>query len=106
MKSLSVMDGKKATRFRHKLEWRLSDEANDQIIEASQQALALGLANSAGVFMKGDIAYIMQAVLNLPMVTDQLHQTLRGTAIGCQTGDAKNHFVGEFASFLSLNHPL
>lgn len=48
----------------------------------------------------------MQPVLNVPMLADDLHQALRRTRLSTQAGNAKNHFIGEFAGFLGLNDAL
>ena len=58
------------------MERRLTDEANHQIVETGQQALALRLADFAAILVKGDIANIVQPVLDVPVLPDDLQEVL------------------------------
>jgi hypothetical protein len=40
------------------------------------------------------------------VLTDELHQALRGTGIRATTDQAKDHLVGDPARFLSFYHAL
>lgn len=56
--------------------------------------------------MEGDIAHIVQTVLNVPVVTDEVEQPLRRSGLSREAGNAKNDFIGQFAGLLGLNEAL
>jgi hypothetical protein len=87
------VEGKETAGLGDEIKVSALDQAEDEIVEDGQAALAAALADLTGIFMEGDVADIMQAVFNAPVLRDEVEQALRGSLLGGETGDAKDDLV-------------
>ena len=82
----------------------LLEQAQDQIVHHRQNASGCTLGHAGGVFMESDIATIMQAGFDEPMLAPDRKQFRWRSFLSGQAGNAELHFATGFVG-LALAHP-
>jgi hypothetical protein len=75
-----------------------TQERDGQIAKRSHDLGPITFANTAAVFVKGDIAHPMQAVLDGPMSSSQFKNAGRPRLLRSERCDTVDDFVANFAS--------
>ena len=78
------------------MEIRLSDERQDEIIDASHNLGGIPDCHASGVFSQGDIPAVMQPCLNAPMRAANGQQGQRTSFLAGQAGDPELDLSGSF----------
>ena len=91
-----VISGTAAKRGRDVASTGHTEQRDGKIAEGGHGLGSGTAADTASVFIEGDIADPVEAVFNRPMAATQTEQGLRTGMFGFKTGDAVNGFGAEF----------
>ena len=76
-----------------------TNKGKDEIVESRQSVLNGRQANAASILMEGDIAHVMEAILNVPVGTHQREQAVWRCLDRRETGHAIIDLARGFARF-------
>ncbi len=70
-----------------------ADETNGGVAQGRHHPGRRAAAHERLVFGEGNIAHPVRAVLDAPVVADQVQEAVSGGPLGCQAGDAVDHLL-------------
>ncbi len=73
------------------------DQGDSQIAQSGQKLRSRASMHTRAIFPKGDIAHIMQGILDTPMTAVQIEETLGTGLQNGQIGDEIHDFLGGLA---------
>ena len=73
---------------------RAINECDDEIAHRRHDLGSVARAQPGAIFPEVDIADIMQAILDMPMPTDEREKALKGGLISRQAGDERDDLLG------------